>query len=152
MGNRDPWLVVSWSEHKQGAGCFVLFFVFFCSSFKLYLAYCSTTSSLITAEKPVLSPRQRQKSSVALLYQLFWQYRAFRVLSSSINALFWFSSTATLFSKHLIYSFFLALHSLAASLQNKWQIIRYEWHLKFNILHHKFYICTRLKLHNLSCH
>ncbi len=33
-----------------------------------------------------------------------------------MRALFWFSRTATLFSKHLMYSFFLFLHSRAASL------------------------------------
>uniref|UniRef100_A0A6B0TW82 Putative secreted protein n=1 Tax=Ixodes ricinus TaxID=34613 RepID=A0A6B0TW82_IXORI len=33
-----------------------------------------------------------------------------------MSALFWFSSTATLFSRHLMYSFFLRRHSLAASL------------------------------------
>ena len=32
-----------------------------------------------------------------------------------MSALFWFSSTATLFSRHLMYSFFLRRHSLAAS-------------------------------------
>ena len=43
-------------------------------------------------------------------------YSSFRDFSSSIRALFWFSSTATRFSRHLIYSFFLFRHSLAASL------------------------------------
>ena len=33
-----------------------------------------------------------------------------------MRALFWFSSTATLFSRHLMYSFFFLRHSLAASL------------------------------------
>lgn len=46
-----------------------------------------------------------------------------RALSSSMRVLFWFSSTATRFSRHLTYSFFFLRHSLAASLepiQGKW--------------------------------
>lgn len=45
-----------------------------------------------------------------------WQYSSLSDCSSSIRALFWFSSTATLFSRHLMYSFFFLLHSRAASL------------------------------------
>lgn len=46
-----------------------------------------------------------------------------RALSSSMRVLFWFSSTATRFSRHLTYSFFFLRHSRAASLeptQGKW--------------------------------
>ena len=42
-------------------------------------------------------------------------YSAFNDLSSSIRALFWFSSTATLVSRHFMYSFFFLRHSRAAS-------------------------------------
>lgn len=44
------------------------------------------------------------------------RYISFMALSSSIRVLFWFSSTATRFSRHRTYSFFLRRHSLAASL------------------------------------
>lgn len=54
-----------------------------------------------------------------LLYSDLWQYKSFRVFSSSINVLFWFSRTATRFSKHFTYSFFFRLHSFAASLKRK---------------------------------
>lgn len=49
----------------------------------------------------------------------FWQYNVFSDFNSSIKALFWSSKTATLCSRHLIYSFFLRLHSFAASLRVK---------------------------------
>lgn len=42
---------------------------------------------------------------------------SFKALSSSIRVLFWFSSTATRFSRHLTYSFFFRRHSRAASLE-----------------------------------
>lgn len=42
---------------------------------------------------------------------------SFKDLSSSIRVLFWFSSTATRFSRHLTYSFFFRRHSRAASLE-----------------------------------
>lgn len=48
-----------------------------------------------------------------------WQYRSLRALSSSMSVLFWFSKTATRFSRHLTYSFFFRRHSRAASLQRK---------------------------------
>jgi len=44
------------------------------------------------------------------------QYISLSAFNSSINALFWFSRTATRFSKHLTYSFFFRRHSFAASL------------------------------------
>lgn len=55
-----------------------------------------------------------------------WQYSSFSDFSSSIRVLFWFSNTATRFSRHFMYSFFFLRHSLAASLlaqivtHNKW--------------------------------
>lgn len=49
----------------------------------------------------------------------FWQYNVFNAFSSSIKALFWSSRTATLCSKHLMYSFFFRRHSLAASLRKE---------------------------------
>lgn len=52
-------------------------------------------------------------------YSDLWQYRSFRVFNSSISVLFWFSNTATRFSKHLTYSFFFRLHSFAASLEDR---------------------------------
>ena len=36
-----------------------------------------------------------------------------------MSALFWFSSTATRFSRHLMYSFFFRRHSRAASLPDR---------------------------------
>lgn len=50
-------------------------------------------------------------------YPVLTQYRSFNVLSSSIRVLFWFSRTATRFSRHLTYSFFFRRHSRAASLK-----------------------------------
>ncbi len=44
---------------------------------------------------------------------------SFRAFSSSISVLFWFSNTATRFSRHLTYSFFFLRHSRAASLERK---------------------------------
>lgn len=44
-----------------------------------------------------------------------WQYSSLSAFNSSISALFWFSKTATRFSKHFIYSFFFLRHSRAAS-------------------------------------
>lgn len=44
-----------------------------------------------------------------------WQYSSLSAFNSSMRALFWFSKTATRFSRHLMYSFFLRLHSRAAS-------------------------------------
>lgn len=41
---------------------------------------------------------------------------SFSAFSSSISVLFWFSNTATRFSRHLTYSFFFRRHSRAASL------------------------------------
>ena len=52
-------------------------------------------------------------------YSDLWQYRSLRVFNSSISVLFWFSNTATRFSKHLTYSFFFRLHSFAASLEDR---------------------------------
>lgn len=49
-------------------------------------------------------------------YSDLWQYKSLRALSSSMRVLFWFSSTATRFSRHLTYSFFFLRHSRAASL------------------------------------
>src|SRR4029434_9667565 len=45
--------------------------------------------------------------------------------SSSISVLFWFSKTATRFSKHFTYSFFFRLHSRAASLHTHTQAHTY---------------------------
>lgn len=61
----------------------------------------------------VSSPRQM---FARRFYSDLWQYKSFRALSSSMRVLFWFSSTATRFSKHLTYSFFFLRHSRAASL------------------------------------
>lgn len=44
---------------------------------------------------------------------------SFSAFSSSIKVLFWFSNTATRFSRHLTYSFFFLRHSRAASLERK---------------------------------
>lgn len=52
-------------------------------------------------------------------YSALWQYRSFSAFSSSIRVLFWFSNTATRFSRHLTYSFFFLRHSRAASLKTK---------------------------------
>ena len=51
-------------------------------------------------------------------YSDLWQYKSLRALSSSMRVLFWFSSTATRFSRHLTYSFFFLRHSRAASLHD----------------------------------
>ena len=59
---------------------------------------------------------QISESFTTNLFSLAPVYNSFSDLSSSISALFWFSSTATLFSRHLMYSFFFRRHSLAASL------------------------------------
>lgn len=56
---------------------------------------------------------------VAFFYSDLWQYKSLRALSSSMRVLFWFSSTATRFSRHLTYSFFFLRHSRAASLWHK---------------------------------
>lgn len=57
-----------------------------------------------------------QSDAVVWGYSDLWQYRSLRAFSSSIRVLFWFSSTATRFSRHLTYSFFFLRHSRAASL------------------------------------
>ena len=44
---------------------------------------------------------------------------SFSAFSSSIRVLFWFSNTATRFSRHFTYSFFFLRHSRAASLERK---------------------------------
>lgn len=44
---------------------------------------------------------------------------SFSAFSSSIRVLFWFSNTATRFSRHLTYSFFFLRHSRAASLERE---------------------------------
>lgn len=61
-------------------------------------------------------------------YSGLWQQMSLRALSSSIRVLFWFSSTATRFSKHFTYSFFFLRHSRAASLSK--------------IKHTHQYVCT----------
>ncbi len=57
-------------------------------------------------------------ASDGLSYSWFFgRYNSFKARNSPINAWFWLSNTATLFSKQRIYSFFFLLHSLAASLK-----------------------------------
>lgn len=53
------------------------------------------------------------------LYSDLWQYKSLRAFNSSMRVLFWFSSTATRFSRHLTYSFFFLRHSRAASLSTQ---------------------------------
>lgn len=59
------------------------------------------------------------KPPAGVFYSDLWQYKSLRAFSSSMRVLFWFSSTATRFSRHFTYSFFFRRHSRAASLWDK---------------------------------
>lgn len=61
----------------------------------------------------------RTKGERVVHHSDLWQYRSFSALSSSMRVLFWFSKTATRFSRHLTYSFFFRRHSRAASLKGE---------------------------------
>lgn len=61
----------------------------------------------------------RKKGECVVHHSDLWQYRSLSALSSSMSVLFWFSKTATRFSRHLTYSFFFRRHSRAASLEEE---------------------------------
>lgn len=80
---------------------------------------------------------------------VFCWYNSFNDFSSSISVWFLFSSTATRFSKHFMYSFFFLLHSRAASLFNILKIeiriffVAKGFHFFYVRVYRKiFYICT----------
>lgn len=64
-------------------------------------------------------PFQQVCVDVFCFYSDLWQYKSLRAFSSSMRVLFWFSNTATRFSRHFTYSFFFRRHSLAASLRRR---------------------------------
>lgn len=74
---------------------------------------CSELSLYVGVE-----PAKPRPSSAGAFYSDLWQYKSLRAFSSSIRVLFWFSRTATRFSRHLTYSFFFLRHSRAASLRD----------------------------------
>lgn len=92
---------------------------------------------------PCTSKSDRMSREWVPCHSDLWQYRSFSALSSSMSVLFWFSKTATRFSKHLTYSFFFRRHSRAASLQKN----------KNNLLISMQIICLEIcKAHIRECH
>lgn len=65
-----------------------------------------------------------------------------RALSSSMRVLFWFSSTATRFSKHFTYSFFFLRHSRAASLQHANKRSDVNMHISALVESHDSGVCV----------